>query len=151
MNWKKYLYDWKIFIKILTIIVSLYAIIQTLIAGANQLNDWNKDNSFMIENPHNLWYSLNPVMMLWTGLSYFSIETNIIIIIFLILTIIFHNKENENKYTNYYFRLAVVVYASTIFITYFLALLPFQVKNNKLGILDDMTFISSMLLHLVVP
>lgn len=130
MNWKKYLYDWKLFIKILTIIVSLYAIIQTLIAGANQLNDWNKDNSFMVENPHNLWYSLNPVMMLWTGLSYFSIETNIIIIVFLILMIIFHNKENENKYTNYYFRLAVVVYASTIFITYFLALLPFQVKKG---------------------
>lgn len=65
--------------------------------------------------------------------------------------IIFHNKENENKYTNYYFRLAVVFYASTILITYFLALLPFQVKNNKSGVLDDMTFISSMLLHWVVP
>ncbi|WP_374047466.1 hypothetical protein, partial [Spiroplasma sp. AdecLV25b] len=65
-------------------------------------------------------------MILWTGISYFSFETNIIIIVLLTLMIIFHNKENEHKYTNYYFRLATVVYASTIFITYFLALLPIQ-------------------------
>ncbi|WP_342275771.1 hypothetical protein [Spiroplasma endosymbiont of Nebria brevicollis] len=151
MNWKKYLYDWKLFIKILTIIVSLYAMIQTFVAGANQLNGWNKDSTFLLENVHGLWYSLNPAMFLWTGISYFSIETNIIIIVLLILLIIFHNQENENKYSNYYFRLATVVYASTIFITYFLALLPIQAQNNKIGILDNMTFVSSILLHLIVP
>lgn len=137
------------------IIITLASLIINTIIAIKSNNPYGQAINIddLIKNKtNNLWTPIGPWANIWTSLSTFTIQTNILVLIFFILALINYIKKEKFYWIHGYFKLALTVYISITMIIFWTSLFSSLIKltnfNSSIGIAN---FINTFLLHLITP
>lgn len=104
-----------------------------------------------INNPYNLWTPVGAWANIWNSISTFTIQSNILVLIFFILVLINYITA-KIKWINGYSHLAVTVYITITMIIFWVALFkPMLKTTNFESTFGIINFINTFLLHLISP
>lgn len=105
-----------------------------------------------IANPHDLWVAAGPWGRIWNSLSTFTIQSNILVLVFFTMVLNNYLMRTKNKWANSYFSLAVTVYINITMIIFWVALFkPLLEVTNFQTTFGVLNFINTFLLHLITP
>ncbi|AGM26341.1 hypothetical protein SSYRP_v1c07510 [Spiroplasma syrphidicola EA-1] len=156
-----YIKDWRFWFKIAAIFIGLFAILGEYINGmVNISNVWripegSTDKVYvwaLYDAQGNLHWDYAGYTVFF--LSFFTIQTNILVVLWFIFAAIWHTKEGVHKFLKPYFSLAVAVYISITCIVYNLVLLPVGIANSGSGkgsALSAFSWVIQTFLHFIVP
>lgn len=104
-------------------------------------------------NPHNLWYPTGFWANIWNSLSTFTIQSNILVLVFFILALINQITKNKLQTINHgWFKFAVTIYISITFIIFWASLFKILIQTTDFNnSIDVMNFVNTFLLHLFTP
>lgn len=130
------------------IIVTLAALIIQFISSVVE----SVEITTAIANPHDLWVARGPWGRIWNSLSTFTIQSNILVLVFFIMVLNNYLMRTKNKWANSYFSLAVTVYITITMIIFWVALFkPLLEVTNFQTTFGVLNFINTFLLHLITP
>ncbi|MDQ7982637.1 MAG: hypothetical protein REH79_00250 [Spiroplasma sp.] len=105
-----------------------------------------------IPNPHNLWYPTGFWANIWNSLSTFTVQSNILVLVFFILALINRLTKTKLQFVNGWFKFAVTIYISITLIIFWAALFQPLITNTDFSkSLDVLNFLNTFLLHLFTP
>lgn len=132
----------------LAIIVTLMGLIIQFISSVVESIELNS----VIENPHNLWVPLGPWGRIWNSLSTFTIQSNILVLLFFVLVLANYLTRTKLKWLNSYFSLAVTIYITITMIIFWVALFkPLLETTNFQTTFGMLNFVNTFFLHLITP
>ncbi len=107
----------------------------------------------IVQNPHHLWYPTGFWANIWNSLSTFTIQSNILVLVFFVLVIINHFKKNKFPTINYgRFKFTVTIYITITFVIFWVSLFKILITTTDFSNpIDFMNFVNTFLLHLFTP
>lgn len=107
----------------------------------------------IVKNPHHLWYPTGFWAHIWSSLSTFTIQTNILVLIFFSLALINYFKKNKFQTINHgRFKFTVTIYITITFIIFWVSLFKILIATTDFSnSIDLMNFVNTFLLHLFTP
>lgn len=107
----------------------------------------------VVTNPHNLWYPSGFGANLWNSLSTFTIQTNLMVLIFFILALVNYFKKNRIPTINLgRFKFSVTIYITITFVIFWSSLFKNTINNTDFhDSVALLSFVNTFLLHLFTP
>lgn len=103
-------------------------------------------------NPYGLWTPDSVWVGIWTAISTFTIQSNILVFFFFCFVLTNRFYENRAQFVFGRFALAITVYISVTFIVFFAVLFkPMLDKLEPSNSVDMISFVNTFLLHLLIP
>lgn len=104
------------------------------------------------QNPHDLWISHSAWAGIWTAISTFTIQSNILVFLFFCFVLTNRFYENHCTFVHGRFALAVTTYITITAIVFFTLLFkPIIDDLDTTNSIKMINFINTFLLHLIVP
>lgn len=105
-----------------------------------------------VTNRHHLWTPDSPWVAIWTALSTFTIQSNILVFFFFCFILTNRFYENYAQFVFGRFSLAITVYISVTLIVFFAVLFkPILNDLDTSNSISMLSFINTFLLHLIIP
>lgn len=133
---------------LLGIVIVSTALIITIVNAALKAH-----SETIVHNPHHLWYPTGFWANIWNSLSTFTIQSNILVLVFFILSIINFFKKNRFSTINQgWFKFTVTIYITITFIIFWVSLFKILIATTDFSnSIDLMNFVNTFLLHLFTP
>lgn len=132
----------------LGIVVVTIALIITIVNAALKAS-----SETIIQNPHHLWYPTGFWANIWNSLSTFTIQSNILVLVFFVLALINYFKKNKFTTINQgRFKFTVTIYITITFVIFWVSLFKILIATTDFSNpIDLMNFVNTFLLHLFSP